>query len=125
MDEQCAEALNWGMPYELFWKGRLDALYIYQDKFLIEQKRRNKEIDFKAWSNGLYTQKALQSVYHLFNPLLPKGTKGANYPDKPILIKHEQEVKKEKDLKKLEETKQAIIEHNLLIQIMKDSKKKK
>lgn len=113
------------MPYELYWKGRLDAIFIYRDKFLLEQERRNKEIDFNAWANGLYVEKALQSVYYMFNAFSGKNPKVYPYPNTSILMEHEKKARSEKDLKKLEETKQSIVEHNLIIRAMLDSKKNK
>jgi hypothetical protein len=112
LDEQCAQALSWGMPYELFWHGPLSAYFIYAEKARVEFERKQDEMNNRAYLNGLYTREALLSVYHMFNPYAGKNARILPYPSKPI--KPKKPLTPEQERKK-EEVAEMIREHNLLI----------
>lgn len=76
LEKRCSEALSYGMPYELYWHGPLNAFWKYRDKFIIENKRLADERNATAWLNGLYILNAISAV-------LPKGRK---YPNEPIKL---------------------------------------
>ena len=55
LEEQCAYALSWGMPYSLFWDGPISAFNVYMEKAKIESLRKDEE----AWMQGMYFMQAI------------------------------------------------------------------
>lgn len=84
MDEQCAYALLWGMPYDLFWHGEFDAFRHYMKKAQLEEEKRLDFMDSACWLAGCYTKMALESVYHLFNAWAGRKAQKGKYPKEPM-----------------------------------------
>lgn len=119
MDEQCAEALGWGMPYDLFWRGPLSAYDIYLHKARLELSYKRQEQNLSGYITGLYVQQALLSVYHLFNGFAGKDSKVFHYPAKPYSLWEEES---QQDRQKREEIRALIAEHNLIIKASTEGK---
>lgn len=104
------------MPYQLFWRGPLEAFWHYREKALLESREKQQAVNFSAWIQGLYVREALGSVYHLFNALAGRDPKIFPYPSKPFGTGEPELPAQE------EERRQAVIqmiqEHNLLIKVM-------
>jgi len=86
------------MPYELYWRGPLNAIFIYAEKARIERERENS----LAWLNGIYIKRAVVSAFN----------KDAPYPTEPI--KAQPKITPEQE-RKNQEISEMIKEHNLLI----------
>jgi hypothetical protein len=99
------------MPYELYWRGPLGAFLIYAEKARLEAERYN----YRSWLDGRYTREALQSVYHLFNPMLRAEAPKHPYPSEPF--KPPKPVSKEQEQRRQEMT-DAILKHNQKIREM-------
>lgn len=67
------------MPYELFWKGSIDAFDHYAKKAYLESLRNDQQ----AWTQGLYI---LDAIGHALSDK-------HKYPEEPFLIKKEKEQK--------------------------------
>lgn len=81
------------MPYDLYWRGPLNALLIYAEKARLEAERENRI----AWLNGAYVSRAIANVL---------DGKKQPYPKEPIRqLTPEQE-------RKRQETADMIAEHN-------------
>ena len=68
-----------GMTYEQYW---------YDDPLIVRafykaEKIRQTRLDEQAWMQGLYFQRALDSI--VGNMFREKGAKPAEYPDRPLL----------------------------------------
>lgn len=88
LDEQCAYALSWGMPYSLFWNGPIEAFEIYREKAKIESFRKDEE----AWANGHYM---IRAIVEALNP------KSKAYPQKPLLVLHEERERQNQEGKQI------------------------
>lgn len=99
------------MPYDLYWRGPLSALLIYAEKARLEAERYN----YRAWLSGRYMCEALQSVYHLFNPMIRSESPKHPYPSEPF--KPKKPVSKEQEQKRQEMT-DMILKHNEKIRDM-------
>lgn len=106
---QCALALTWGMPYELYWNGPIEAFFMYQKKLEFEVKQKQLEADYDAWRQGLYIRDALCSVYQLFNPMAGKSDKTLPYPKQPYGFRAERTEEQERLYR---ETTEKIRRHN-------------
>ena len=69
------------MPYDLFWKGNLNAFDHYMEKARLDMLNDDR----KAWLYGLYVQNAIASVLNF-----RKNQKGNSYPENPYLVKSEE-----------------------------------
>ncbi len=113
-------ALTWGMPYDLFWYGPIDAFWIYMKKAELEKEQEKTLSDFEAWRQGLYFRDALSSVYHIFNALADKNCKRIPYPEKPYGYKRQLSAEEQETY---QNTLDAISAHNLILKSRIDSLK--
>ena len=102
MDKLCSQALSWGMPYDLFWLGAMDAVYHYSEKAKLEYELKRKELDLRCWLTGSYTREAILSIYQHLNPMAGKSAKQIPYPEKPRTMLREDEQKKSDEQKRKE-----------------------
>lgn len=71
------------MPYDLFWRGPINAFFIYAEKARLEaETERNKEFD-RVWLYGKYFGAAMADVYKIFNPWAKADSPSYPYPKEP------------------------------------------
>ena len=82
-------AIRFGIPYETFWSLNPKKLLIYKKVYEEKQEEMYDLIDFLTWRNGMYQISAIQSA------LVPDK---AQYPDKPLGSKSEEELSDPSDI---------------------------
>lgn len=90
------------MPEEVFWRGSIQAFWVYERAHAARLREQNEF----AWLQGIYFTHALNST---MSNLV--GKRKVNYPDKPIRM----EKRTQEEEKKLQRTTEMIRQHNLLI----------
>lgn len=96
--------LMMGMSPAEFWDGDSWLVIDYRNAYRMRKEQEYRERDEMAWSNGMYTRLALQSIYLMVNGFVPKGTTAEKYPEKPFTVQ-EKEKKQEDAKRKAEESK--------------------
>lgn len=69
--------LSYGMPYELYWYGEMEAIYSYYEKMKYEQDKEANDLDTSAWLFGSYMAEAIASCF----------SKTYSYPKEPRVVK--------------------------------------
>lgn len=90
---------------QTFWKLNPRIMYAYQDAYIEKREQEMKMMDISAYYNGMYT---LQAIASCFN-------KDAKYPEKPYLIKKEEEKSEEQE--ELTEEQKIQYQKQLLMQL--------
>ena len=91
--------MAYGMSYEDYWHGDLEAYYFYRKKHEREMAQRNQEM----YMQGLYNYAAFQAVMASFGYALGggKGAKPDGYLENPIPVtKLEEEIDKQRKAEK-------------------------
>ena len=79
------------MTYEQYWFG--DPYMVRA--FYEADKLKRLRVDEEAWLNGLYVYQALDATMR--NMFRKQGTKSAEYPKKPLGLKHRERKKPDED----------------------------
>lgn len=69
LDALCPWYLHYGMTWDAFWNGPIEALPAYWQKYQFDIEARNQEL----WMQGLYIRSAIVSSFDTTKP----------YPDSP------------------------------------------
>lgn len=97
-----------GMTPEQYWDGESWLKKAYRKAYGIRIENEQRIADRNAWLQGIYIRNALQSVALMVNGFVPKGSQPAEYPDKPMIEKQEEQKKAE--AKKKDEENQMLMQ---------------
>jgi hypothetical protein len=91
-----------GMSYDEYWHGDNYAYKYYLKAYEMKIERENKEMDYCAWLNGLYTYEAICDCSPILHDFAKKGTKPLRYLEKPIFATKDVEQNEIDEKKKIE-----------------------
>jgi hypothetical protein len=79
--------MEYGMPYDLFWKGDVYAIYHFIDAYERQVKAEQQRMNAHAHLQGAYIYHALASVSPLFRMSDKKRVRAEPYLEKPFELK--------------------------------------
>lgn len=86
------------MTYEQFWNSNLSAYYLYMKSYEKERERKIEDMDILSWNIGMYMISALHCKP--ISAILPMSLSdmkkyATQYPNSPLSLKKESNIKKE------------------------------
>lgn len=108
LDEWCAYYMSIGVSFDTFWDGDPCQLKYYVSTYRLKKKMQNELL----WLQGMYNYDAFGTV--LSNAFRSKGSKAANYTEKPYDVVEKTD--REKQIEIEEQQKRVISNLNRLAQ---------
>ena len=126
-DRLLPEYMAIGMPYDLYWDGEYGTKRAFRKAYQVRMQNEQRITDQNNWRMGQYVMAAISAVPLLVAGFNTKGVTVPEYPDKPLIEKHDEQ-KKEEARKQYEEdqSKMALaLFHAMATQFNKNMEKKK